>query len=152
VTRIARRGFLVASAATALAACASMRLEPLDVRLVDLAPAEGGGLLEQRLALTLALSNPNPSDVTLTGLRVALDVNGETLARGQSGESVTIPRLGEARATVIAAISVLDLIPGAMAMTQREGLAYRLSGTAFLGGFGGGALPFAREGRLIRGA
>jgi hypothetical protein len=149
---IARRFLLIGGAAASLAACANLRLDPLDVRLVDLAPAEGGGLLEQRLALTLALSNPNPSDVTLTGLRVALDVNGETLARGQSGESVTIPRLGEARATVIAAISVLDLIPGAMAMTQREGLAYRLSGTAFLGGFGGGALPFAREGRLIRGA
>lgn len=129
-----------------------MRLEPLDVRLVDLAMAEGGGLLEQRLALTLALSNPNPSDVTLTGLRVALDVNGESLARGQSGESVTIPRLGEARAIVIAAISVFDLIPGVLAMSQREGLAYRLSGTAFLGGLGGGSLPFAREGRLIKGA
>ncbi|MCM0020268.1 MAG: LEA type 2 family protein [Tagaea sp.] len=149
---IGRRGFVVSSAALALGACASMRLEPLDVRLVDLAMAEGGGLLEQRLALTLALSNPNPSDVTLTGLRVALDVNGESLARGQSGESVTIPRLGEARAIVIAAISVFDLIPGVLAMSQREGLAYRLSGTAFLGGLGGGSLPFAREGRLIKGA
>jgi hypothetical protein len=148
---IGRRGFLVSSAALASSACAGLRLDPLDVRLVDLGLAEGGGLLEQRLALTLALSNPNPSDVSLSGLRVALEVNGEPLARGQSGESISIPRLGEARATVIAAISVLDLIPGAMAMTQREGLAYRLTGTAFLGGFGGGSLPFAREGRLIRG-
>lgn len=149
---IGRRGFFVSGAALALAACAGLRLDPLDVRLVDLGMAEGGGLLEQRLALTLALSNPNPSDVALTGLRVALEVNGEPLARGQSGESLTIPRLGEARATVIASISVLDLIPGVMAMSTREGLAYRLSGTAFLGGFGGGSLPFAREGRLIRGA
>lgn len=149
---IGRRALVVSGVAGALGACAGMRLDPLDVRLVDLAMAEGGGLLEQRLALTLAMSNPNPSDVTISGLRVALEVNGEPLARGQSGESVTIPRLGEARATVIAAISVLDLIPGVMAMTQREGLAYRLSGTAFLGGFAGGSLPFAREGRLIRGA
>lgn len=148
---IGRRGLLISGAALALTACAGPRLEPLDVRLVDLAMADGGGLLEQRLALTLALSNPNPSDVTLTGLRVALEVNGENLARGQSGESVTIPRLGEARATVIAAISLFDLLPGVMAMTQREGLAYRLSGTAFLGGLSGGSLPFAREGRLIRG-
>lgn len=149
---IGRRALLISGIAGTLGACAGMRLDPLDVRLVDLAMAEGGGLLEQRLALTLALSNPNPSDVSISGLRVALEVNGEPLARGQSGESVTIPRLGEARATVIAAISVLDLVPGLMAMTQREGLAYRLSGTAFLGGFGGGSLPFAREGRLIRGA
>lgn len=149
---IGRRAVFASGAALALTACAGLRLDPLDVRLVDIGMAEGGGLLEQRLALTLALSNPNPSEVSLTGLRVALEVNGEPLARGQSGESVTIPRLGEARAIVIAAISVLDLIPGVMAMTQREGLAYRLSGTAFLGGFGGGSLPFAREGRLIRGA
>jgi LEA14-like dessication related protein len=149
---IGRRALVISGIAGTLGACAGMRLDPLDVRLVDLAMAEGGGLLEQRLALTLALSNPNPSDVSISGLRVALEVNGEPLARGQSGESVTIPRLGEARATVIAAISVLDLVPGLMAMTQREGLAYRLSGTAFLGGFGGGSLPFAREGRLIRGA
>ena len=149
---IGRRALVISGIAGTLGACAGMRLDPLDVRLVDLAMAEGGGLLEQRLALTLALSNPNPSDVSISGLRVALEVNGEPLARGQSGESVTIPRLGEARATVIAAISVLDLVPGVIAMTQREGLAYRLSGTAFLGGFGGGSLPFAREGRLIRGA
>lgn len=149
---IGRRALVISGIAGTLGACAGMRLDPLDVRLADLAMAEGGGLLEQRLALTLALSNPNPSDVSISGLRVALEVNGEPLARGQSGESVTIPRLGEARATVIAAISVLDLVPGVIAMTQREGLAYRLSGTAFLGGFGGGSLPFAREGRLIRGA
>ena len=138
---IARRALLLAGAAATLGACAGLRLDPLDVRLVDLGLAEGGGLLEQRLALTLALSNPNPTEVTLTGLRVALDVNGEPLARGQSGESVTIPRLGEARATVIAAISMFDLIPGVMAMSTREGLAYRLSGTAFLGGFGGQSVP-----------
>jgi LEA14-like dessication related protein len=149
---IGRRGFFGSSAALALTACAGLRLEPLDVRLVDLALAEGGGLLEQRLALTLALSNPNPSDVALTGLRVALEVNGEPLARGQTGESISIPRLGEARAIVIAAISVFDLIPGVMSMTQREGLAYRLSGTAFLGGLGGGSLPFFRVGHLIMGA
>jgi hypothetical protein len=149
---IGRRTLFAAGAGAALAACAGVRLDPLDVRLVDLAPAEGGGLLEQRLALTLALSNPNPSDVSLSGLRVTLEINGEPFARGQSGESVTVPRLGEARATVIASISVLDLIPGVMAMSERQGLAYKLSGTAFLGGFGGGSLPFAREGRLIRGA
>jgi LEA14-like dessication related protein len=149
---IARRVFLIAGASASLVACASVRLDPLDVRLVDLAPAEGGGLLEQRLTLGLALANPNPSDVSISGLRVALEVNGETLARGQSGESLTIPRLGEARANVIAAVSILDLIPGVMAMTQRDGLAYRLSGTVFLGGFAAGSLPFAREGRLIRGA
>jgi hypothetical protein len=148
---IVRRAFLFCGAALTLDACATMRLDPLDVRLVDLAIAEGGGLLEQRLTLTLALSNPNPSDVSLLGLRVALEINGEPFARGQSGESVTIPRLGEARATVIAAVSVLDLIPGVMAMSTREGLAYKLSGTAFLGGLGGGSLPFAREGRLIKG-
>ncbi|MCA3245885.1 MAG: LEA type 2 family protein [Tagaea sp.] len=152
---IARRALLAAGFAAAfsggLAGCAGVRLEPLDVRLVDLALVEGGGLLEQRLALTLALSNPNPTDVALDGLRVALDVNGEPLARGQSGEGVVVPRLGEARARVIATVSMLDLLPGVLAMTQREGLAYRLSGTAFVAGLGGGRLAFAREGRLPRG-
>lgn len=146
---IARRLLLVGGAAATLAACANLRMEPLDVRLVDLAPAEGGGLLEQRLALTLALSNPNPNEITLTGLRLTLDVNGETLARGQSGDSVTVPRLGEARMTVLASVSMFDLLPGIFAMTKRDGLDYRLSGTAFVAGLIGGSLPFAREGRLI---
>jgi LEA14-like dessication related protein len=147
---IARRFLLFAGAAATLGACANLRLDPLDVRLVDLAPAEGGGLFEQRLALTLALSNPNPSDVTLTGLRVVLDVNGETLARGQTGEGVVVPRLGEARLVVLASVSMLDLLPGIVAMTQRDGLDYRLSGTAFVAGLAGGSLPFARDGKLIR--
>ncbi|MFM8800146.1 MAG: hypothetical protein ACKOEE_06255 [Tagaea sp.] len=42
-------------------------------------------------------------------------------------------------------------LPGVLAMSQREGLAYRLSGTAFVAGLGGGRLAFAREGRLPRG-
>ena len=146
---IARRFLLVGGAAASLAACANLRLDPLDVRLVDLAPMDGGGLFEQRLALTLALSNPNPSDVSLTGLRVVLDVNGETLARGQTGDGVVVPRLGEARLVVPASVSMLDLLPGFMAMTRRDGLDYRLSGTVFVAGLGGGSLPFTREGRLI---
>lgn len=148
---IARRFLLIGGTAASLAACANLRLDPLDVRLVDLAPMEGGGLFEQRLALTLALSNPNPSDVSLTGLRVVLDVNGETLARGQTGDGVVVPRLGEARIVVPASVSMLDLLPGFIAMTRREGLDYRLSGTAFVAGLGGGALPFAREGKLVSG-
>lgn len=146
---IARRFLLIGGTAASVAACANLRLDPLDVRLVDLAAMDGGGLFEQRLALTLALSNPNPSDVSLTGLRVVLDVNGETLARGQTGEGVVVPRLGEARIVVPASVSMLDLLPGFMAMTRRDGLDYRLSGTAFVAGLGGGSLPFAREGRLI---
>lgn len=148
---IARRFLLIGGTAASLAACANLRLDPLDVRLVDLAPMEGGGLFEQRLALTLALLNPNPSDVSLTGLRVVLDVNGETLARGQTGDGVVVPRLGEARIVVPASVSMLDLLPGFIAMTRREGLDYRLSGTAFVAGLGGGALPFAREGKLVSG-
>jgi LEA14-like dessication related protein len=148
---IARRFLLIGGTAASLAACANLRLDPLDVRLVDLAPMEGGGLFEQRLALTLALSNPNPSDVSLTGLRVVLDVNGETLARGQTGDGVVVPRLGEARIVVPASVSMLDLLPGFIAMTRRDGLDYRLSGTAFVAGLGGGALPFAREGKLVSG-
>ncbi len=146
---IARRFLLVGGVAAALAACANLRLDPLDVRLVDLAPLDGGGLFEQRLALTLALSNPNPGDVTLTGLRIVLDVNGETLARGQTGEGVLVPRLGEARLVVPVSVSMLDLLPGVIAMTRRDGLDYRLSGTAFVAGVGGGPLPFARAGRLV---
>lgn len=148
---IARRFLLIGGTAASLAACANLRLDPLDVRLVDLAPMDGGGLFEQRLALTLALSNPNPSDVSLTGLRVVLDVNGETLARGQTGDGLVVPRLGEARIVVPASVSMLDLLPGFIAMTRREGLDYRLSGTAFVAGLGGGALPFAREGKLVSG-
>jgi len=148
---IARRFLLIGGVGASLAACANLRLDPLDVRLVDLAPMDGGGLFEQRLALTLALSNPNPSDVSLTGLRVVLDVNGETLARGQTGDGLVVPRLGEARIVVPASVSMLDLLPGFIAMTRRDGLDYRLSGTAFVAGLGGGALPFTREGKLVSG-
>ena len=83
---IARRALLAAGFAAAfsggLAGCAGVRLEPLDVRLVDLALVQGGGLLEQRLALTLALSNPNPTDVALDGgpVREQLVVTGDQIA------------------------------------------------------------------------
>jgi len=46
---------------------------------------------------------------------------------------------------------MLDLLPGFIAMTRRDGLDYRLSGTAFVAGFGGGSLPFTREGKLVSG-
>jgi LEA14-like dessication related protein len=122
-------------------------LQPPEVRLADLRPI-GGGLLEQRFRVDLRLVNPNDYALDIDGLTLDLDLQGRAFASGLSNRRVRVPRLGEAVVPVEVSTSILELARQIFALAETGDLSYRISGLAYLGGIGGGQVPYERSGSL----
>lgn len=127
--------FLAIAAAFFLSSCASFGslLESPDVSVVNLTPEPASGF-EQRFRVELRLTNPNDVPLEVDGLRFELELNGQRLARGQTGEAVTVPRLGDATITVNASTTVLDVFRQVMAIPGTKEVRYRVKGRVYLAG------------------
>ena len=137
-----------ALSAFALSGCALDGLDtPPDVTLVDF-QLRDVALLEQTADVVLRIRNPNDTALSVDGYRFTLAVNGQPLARGTSGETLTVPRLGEVTTRARASISTLDLMRQVTAAEAADGIGYQLSGTLFLAGGLRRELPFEQSGRL----
>ncbi len=129
-----------------LAACTPSEFaEPPEVVLVSMVPMDVS-LMEQRLAVTLRVRNPNNVPMSVDGLRFAIDVNGKGFAKGSSDKAVTVPRLGEADIEGTAHVSTTDLVRQVLGAPDAQGLAYRMSGTLFLAGMAGRSVGFEANG------
>jgi len=142
VTTMALGAALVLSACAALEQPTAPKVRLVDVRLLE------SGVFEQQMVVDLRITNPNNFDLPLEGLAFELEVNDNVLADGTSNESVTIPRLGEARIPVHASTSLLGLVQQFVALSQSDHLSYRLKGRAYLSGFFGRGVSFDQGGRL----
>ena len=149
--RLARLSLLILGAALFLQACAGIppgrEVRPPEVTLADLRPL-GAGLLEQRYEAVLRLRNPNDFAVPLNGLRYTLELNGQPFGTGSSSERVTLPRLGETTVAIESSTNIVQLLAQIGAMRQ-GGLAYRISGDAFLVGSDDRSVAFESGGRLF---
>jgi LEA14-like dessication related protein len=136
------------AALLALAACAqigemrSPQVHVVDIRLLQ------GGLLEQRFRVDLRIGNPNDFDLPLDGLTFELDLNGRHFAEGFTNQTVTVPRLGEARISVDASTTLIDMIEQALILGERSELSYRIEGVVYLRGMARRQMPYERGGRM----
>ncbi len=136
------------AALLALAACTqigetrSPQVHVVDIRLLP------GGLLEQRFRVDLRIGNPNDFDLPIDGLTFELDLNGRRFAEGFTNEAVTVPRLGEARISVNASTTLLDMIEQALILGELSELSYRIEGVVYLRGLGRRQVPYERGGRM----
>ena len=134
--------------AVGLAGCASPdKAVGPEVHLVNLKPVSAG-LLEQRFEADLRIVNPNDFDIDLDGLTFDLDVNDTDFASGVSNETLTIPRLGEARLSVQASTSLLGLFQQFMTLADRGSLTYEISGRAYLNNFPKRSVTYRSGGKL----
>ena len=119
-----------------LSSCASFGslLESPGVSVVNITPEPSGGF-EQRFRVELRLTNPNQTPLEVEGLRFELELNGQRLARGQTGDAVRVPRLGDATLEVTASTTLLDVFRQVMAIPGTSDVRYRVSGRVFLKGF-----------------
>lgn len=148
---ISRRAFVAgcAGAPFVLTACAGPTggLEPPDVSLADVRFLSAG-LLQQDVELLLSVGNPNTRPLPLNGLRVALELNGQPLARGYTGQAVTLPRLTTTTVPVRARIGSLDLVQQILTLGNRQTVDYVLSGEAIVDRLFTDAIPFRQSGAL----
>ncbi len=113
-----------------------------DVRLLN---TEG---LSQHLEVKLLVSNPNDFDIPLTGLRFGMQMNGLDFAEGLSNDRIDIPRLGRAVVPVEVTVSVLAVMKQIQAVQKKNGVDYRVAGTAFLDHVLLPSVDFERQGKL----
>ena len=144
-----RRRFLaqlsLALVASFPAACATLRptLQPPVVSLESLrieSAVEG----RTRIALTLALDNPNELSVTLDALDFALTIADMPVASGALGAPLTLPALGTSRAQLDVSTSLAALRSALDASLVRGSIDYELAGAAVIAG---SRLPFSKRGR-----
>ena len=134
--------------ALGLAACTPSEFaEPPEVVLVSMVPVDVS-LMEQRLAVTLRIRNPNNVPMSVDGMRFAIDLNGHAFAKGTSDKAVVVPRLGEAEIEGAAHVGTTDLIRQVLGAPEANGLAYRISGALFLGGIAGRHVGFDQSGEF----
>ena len=142
------RAFTGLLAVLVLAACAQTgetrapQVHVVDIRLLQ------GGILEQRFRVDLRIGNPNDFDLPLDGLTFELDLNGRRFAEGFTDQSVTVPRLGEARVSLTASTNLFDMIEQALILGERSELTYRIVGVVYLRGLARRQVPYERGGRL----
>ncbi len=132
----------------ALGACTRLgEVEPPQVRLADIRLLESG-LFEQRFRVDLRLGNPNDFDLALGGLTFELELNDRPFARGLSNQAVTLPRLGEARVSVVASTTLIDMVQQMLILGERSELSYRIEGVVYLRGAGARKVPYETSGRM----
>ncbi|MGF1610844.1 MAG: LEA type 2 family protein [Kiloniellales bacterium] len=141
-------------AALVATACASLDdALPPQVSVADI-KFLGSGLFEQEVEVDLRVRNPNNFDLPLEGMTFDLMLNGQHFAEGFTNESVTIPRLGEARVPVTASTSLVNLARQALGIARGGQLDYKINGLAYLRGLTTRTVPYEKSGslRLIPGS
>ncbi len=123
-------------------------VESPSVRLVNVAPASSS-LFEQRLTLTLRVTNPNPFALSWTGYKVNSRFNDMNLLSAVSSENGGVEALGETLIKVEASASTFDLLRQIMTFQGGQTkLTYALDGVFYQSGVRAGGIPFSSEGEL----
>lgn len=123
-------------------------MEAPEIEVINILPLESEGMFEQRAQVDLRIINPNNVDLHITGVSFHLDVNGSPFIRGVSNKALTIPRLGDAKTSIIVSTTVLDIFRQVMALNRTQNLDYAISGKLYLGGDGIHSVAFKHTGEL----
>ena len=143
-----RRVLLVLLLPLVLGACALMALglEKPEVSVAGL-DLQDANFFEQKLKIKLRVANPNERDIAIDGMHFSFEVNGHEFAKGMTGESTVLPRLGETYVMVDARTSLMQMLSQLPALLDSNGkLSYRISGDVITHDYG--RIPFDRKGEL----
>ena len=127
---------------TTLAGCALGPANPPTVQVQDVR-LTGLGLLQQDLAVTLCVTNPNDTEIAFRRVTADLDVSGAPLAAGVSDLGVRLPPHASTAVPFTVATTVQNIGPQLLGVLQSGVLDYRIHGTVTLQTLGL-TLPYAR--------
>jgi LEA14-like dessication related protein len=131
-----------------LSGCATLAgLEAPDVHVANLVPLDAT-LFEQSVRVDLRVHNASDADLAIRGVRFVLRVNDEVLARGASGEPVTIARLSDGLLSVEARSSSIALLRQVLSAPPDGVFRYELEGELLLDRLLPRTLHFERVGSV----
>ena len=126
--------------------CALVTATPPQVEVASV-QLRGAGLLDQSLAVTLCVTNPNTSELSFRRIAVGVDAEGSLLAEGISNTAVRLPPTSSVLVPFTVVSTVRNLGLQLLGVLSTGALDYRLHGTITLDTLGI-TLPFSRSGRL----
>ncbi len=126
--------------------CALVTAEPPRVEVASV-QLRAAGLLDQALAVTLCVTNPNASELSFRRIAVGVDAEGSPLAEGVSDTAVRLPPASSVLVPFTVVSTVRNLGPQLLGVVRTGALDYRLHGTVTLDTLGI-TVPFSRSGRL----
>ncbi len=145
------RVFAIYTALLALAGCAGVgkQLDPPRISLANIRVQEVTGL-ETAFQIQLRVFNANDVDLKVKGIKVELEINGQSFATGVSNTPAEIPSYGTELVTVTVYSSVIKMFKSAYGLKGSEELKYRLSGKLRVSGNNmlPTTLPFESEGQV----
>ncbi len=128
------------------ASCALVTATPPQVAVASV-QLRGAGLLDQSLAVTLCVTNPNASELSFRRIAVGVDAEGSPLAEGVSDTPVRLPPGSSVLVPFTVVSTVRNLGPQLLGVISTGAVDYRLHGTVTLDTLGI-TVPFSRSGRL----
>lgn len=137
----------IVAAALLAPVCTLLTATPPEVEVTGV-ELRGIGPLEQLLAVTLCVTNPNSAALEFRRITVAMDAAGAPLAEGASDSAVRLPPQSSVTVPFTVVMTVRNLGPQMLAVVRTGGVNYRLHGTVSLTGSLALTLPFSRSGRL----
>ena len=134
-------------AAFALPGCTLLTATPPSAEVTDVR-LTGVGLTEQRLAVTLCVTNPNRSALAFSHITANLDVADTPLAAGASDNAVQLPPLSSTTVPFTVTATAQNLGPQLLGIIRTGTVGYRLHGSVTLQDGLGLTIPYSRSGRL----
>ena len=139
--------FLAAVLSVGISGCALMNDTPPSVDVTDIRLI-GLGLTEQRLAMTLCVTNPNINQIAFRRVTADLDVSGAPLATGASDLSVVLPPRSSTAVPFTVVTTVRNIGPQLLGVFRTGSVDSRVHGTVTFQGALGLTLPYSRSGGL----
>ena len=105
----------------------------VEVQRVEL---RDGSLLDQVLAVSLCVTNPNDAELAFRRVAVAVDVSGTPLADSASDSAVRLPPRSSVLVPFTVVATTRNLGPQLLGVLRTGGVDYRMHGTVQLGVWG----------------
>lgn len=102
-------------------------------------------LWHQELKVRMRVRNPNDRELPVKGLSYRLDVNGQELAHGVSGDSFVVPALGEAEFDMSMSANMASMVLKLLSQGGNQ-VDYRITGKIALSAGWLRSIPFSDQG------
>ncbi len=106
-------------------------------------------LFHQELMMRMRVQNPNERELPVRSITYQLDVDGQELAHGMSGDSFVVPALGEAEFDMSVSANMAGMLIKLLSQGGNQGgsaVGYRLSGKVALSAGLLRSIPFDETG------